>query len=142
MKYLMIGILFLIAFQSTYAQEAIKTLEEARIMAQEENKNILLVFSGSDWCKPCIQLNNEIIDHNSFKDFKDENLVLLKVDFPYKKKNRLSPEKREYNERLAEQFNPKGTFPFVLHMDSSLNKMKILQYTKGMQADEFIQQIN
>ena len=28
--------------------------------AQKQNKKIILVFQGSDWCGPCIKLSKEI----------------------------------------------------------------------------------
>jgi hypothetical protein len=35
-------------------------LDEARQLARERHKHILLNFSGSDWCAPCIQLRKQI----------------------------------------------------------------------------------
>ena len=51
MKYLM-TFLFLATTAFGYSQNWNTNFDEAKIKAEKENKNILLVFSGSDWCGP------------------------------------------------------------------------------------------
>ena len=41
-------------------------VEEAKISAQKENKTIVFVFQGSDWCAPCIKLDREIWSTDEF----------------------------------------------------------------------------
>ena len=48
-----------------------------------------MIFSGSDWCKPCINLKQSILLTDEFAKFSGEEMVLLELDFPYKKKNKL-----------------------------------------------------
>ena len=52
-------ILFLFIGTTGYSQNWKTNFEEAKIEAAKENKNILLVFSGSDWCAPGRKLENE-----------------------------------------------------------------------------------
>jgi thioredoxin-related protein len=89
-------------------------MEDAREIAKKENKYILLNFSGSDWCGPCIKMHNEILESEAFKDFAESNLVLLNADFPRLKKNQLSKKQEKMNEDLAGIYNPKGIFPMTL----------------------------
>ncbi|MES1225015.1 MAG: thioredoxin family protein, partial [Bacteroidota bacterium] len=42
-------------------------LSEAKELAKKEHKHIMLNFSGSDWCGPCIRMHEEIFDNNTFK---------------------------------------------------------------------------
>ncbi len=100
-----------------------------------------MVFSGSDWCKPCIQLRKEILESEKFKSYSVNHLVLLELDFPYRKKNQLSKAQIAHNERLAENFNAKGIFPFVLLLDSSEDVIKVVTYKKGMSPDIFLEHI-
>ena len=37
-----------------------KNIEKAIEKATKENKQILVYFSGSDWCKPCIELKKKV----------------------------------------------------------------------------------
>lgn len=96
-------------------------LEKAAEMAKEENKLIFINFSGSDWCRSCMVLKQSILETPEFKSFADKELVLVDVDFPRKKKNRLSKEQTEYNEKLAEKYNNDGQFPTIIILDSDLN---------------------
>jgi thiol:disulfide interchange protein len=66
--------------------------EEAKKHAEKEHKLILLNFSGSDWCVPCIQFRKLVLDAAPFTTFATENLVLVNADFPRLSKNQLSNE--------------------------------------------------
>jgi thioredoxin-related protein len=93
--------------------------DQAKQQAKERNQLILLNFSGSDWCAPCIKMKKEIFETEQFKDFADNNLVLVRADFPRQKKNQLDTNQKQHNEKLAEQFNPNGKFPFTLLLDAN-----------------------
>ena len=54
------AILLLFIGTFTYAQNWQTTFDNAKTVAEKENKNILLVFSGSDWCGPCMKLDNVV----------------------------------------------------------------------------------
>jgi len=92
-------------------------LEEALQQAKESNKHVLINFSGSDWCRSCILLKKTILNTTEFKAFADKELVILDVDFPRLKKNRLSKEQTAKNEALAEKYNKKGQFPTIILLD-------------------------
>ncbi len=104
---------------SLFAQDWVYDLEEAKSLASKEQKQIILVFSGSDWCAPCIKLEKNIWESPEFQKAATDNWILLKADFPRKKKNRLSKEQTERNELLAERYNPSGYFPLVVILNAS-----------------------
>ena len=60
---------------------------EAQQIAKQNHKLILLNFSGSDWCGPCIKLKKDVFESAEFQSFAESNLVLLRADFPRLKKN-------------------------------------------------------
>ena len=76
------------------------SLGEAKKVAQEKHQFILLNFSGSDWCGPCIRLHKEILDSQAFLDFANGQLVLIQADFPRQKRNQLPKEQQVENDRL------------------------------------------
>ncbi|OUJ71117.1 thioredoxin family protein [Hymenobacter crusticola] len=82
--------------------------------AKATNKPVLAVFSGSDWCKPCIMLKQEVFDQPEFAEYAKDKLVLARFDFPRSKKNKLSAEQTKQNEQAAAQFNKEGAFPLVV----------------------------
>ncbi|WP_289063245.1 thioredoxin family protein [uncultured Zobellia sp.] len=99
---------------SLFAQNWQENYAEAQALAKETNKNLLLVFAGSDWCAPCIKLEKTIWESANFKQFAKTDLVLYKADFPRKKANKLSKDLVIQNADLAEQYNPQGHFPLVV----------------------------
>ena len=111
------------------AGEPINDLNTAKEKAQKEHKLILLKFSGSDWCVPCIKLQKQVIENEEFKIFSDKNLVMMEADFPRQKKNKPSTENQKKNAALAEQFNKDGTFPKILLLNA---KGEVLTYWIGM----------
>ncbi|GAB3309987.1 hypothetical protein GCM10027348_42380 [Hymenobacter tenuis] len=82
--------------------------------AKASNKPVLVVFSGSDWCKPCIMLKQEVFDTPEFARFAQDRFVLTRFDFPRSKKNKLSAAQTKTNEQAAAQLNKEGAFPLVL----------------------------
>ena len=92
-------------------------LEEAEKIAQKEHKFILLNFSGSDWCGPCIRMKKEIFESEVFKNMADTELVLVNADFPRNKKNQLSASQQKINDEMADKYNNQGKFPYTLLLD-------------------------
>ncbi|MBI1342701.1 MAG: redoxin domain-containing protein [Terrimonas sp.] len=92
-------------------------LDQAEQAAQKEQKFILLNFSGSDWCGPCIRMHKDILDSDVFLQLAQKKLVLVNADFPRLKKNQLSKSQQQINDRIADQYNPKGIFPLTLLLD-------------------------
>jgi thioredoxin-related protein len=138
-KYILI--LFLSLGTLGYSQNWKTNFEEAKTQSKKENKSILLVFSGSDWCAPCIKLENTIWKSEDFKKEADHKWVIYKADFPKKKANLLSAELTASNRKLAEQYNKSGNFPLVLLLDQSGNVLGITGY-KNVSPQEYIQIIH
>jgi thioredoxin-related protein len=99
--------------------EWLTNFDAAKEKAREDNKLILLNFSGSDWCAPCIKMKKEVFESETFFSKSDKQLVLVRADFPRSKKNQLSPDQTKHNEALAEKYNPDGKFPFTLLLDAN-----------------------
>jgi thioredoxin-related protein len=80
--------------------------------AKQYNKPVLLIFSGSDWCRPCIQFEKKILADTAFVSFAGSKIFLLTADFPQHKKQQKSLV--DQNESLAGKYNPQGLFPFMV----------------------------
>lgn len=129
--------IFLLSLTFAISQNWHTNIEDAKALAKAENKKIILVFSGSDWCAPCIKLDKNVWQSDVFKQTADEKWVLVKADFPKKKGNALSPELTENNKKLAEKYNKSGNFPFVLVLD---NEGKVLAANgyKNISAEDYV----
>jgi thioredoxin-related protein len=140
MKYL-ISFLFLLTAVFGYSQNWNTNFEEAKAKAEKENKNILLVFSGSDWCGPCMKLDKTVWKSPEFQVESDKNWVIYKADFPKKKANQLPPELTEANNKLAEKYNKNGSFPLVLLLDERGKVIGITGF-KNVSAPDYIKLIH
>lgn len=141
MKKVLIIAFLLMTTQVTVAQNWLTDLEEAKKIAVETNKSIVLVFSGSDWCAPCMKLEKQVFSTEEFKKYASENYVLLKADFPQRKKNKLSKEQQVHNNQLAEKYNKNGFFPLVVALDRKGKSTGSLGY-KNIDAKAYIENIN
>jgi thioredoxin-related protein len=110
MKILMILLAFLFGLNPG---EWLNNFEVAQQTAKEKHQLILLNFSGSDWCIPCIKMKKEIFETDAFKKYAASKLVLVNADFP-RKKNTISKEQVKLNEALAEKYNKDGRFPLSI----------------------------
>lgn len=82
--------------------------------AAAEKRNVLLEFTGSDWCPPCMQQAKQVFDQPEFADFAKDNLLLVKLDFPRRAAQDEATKKR--NQDLAAQYSVEG-FPTVILLD-------------------------
>ena len=137
------GLFFLILLLSSglLAQDWRTNWDDAKSEAEKGNKKLILVFSGSDWCIPCIKLEKEIWINSTFNEYAKDNYVLFRADFPKRKKNKLDNFTQKRNAMLAAEYNPKGYFPFVVIMDSQGNVRGFLGYEKTSPKD-YITEIN
>jgi len=142
MKKIIVALLVMVVCVSTtMAQEWQTDIKVAKEIASKESKPIILVFQGSDWCAPCIKLDREIWSTDIFKKYAKENYVMLKADFPRKKKNTLSEKQTKANALLAEKYNKQGFFPFVVVLDSNGKVLGESSYKKTT-PENYIKEIN
>jgi len=115
--------------------------QSAQTQAQKEHKQMLLNFSGSDWCGPCIRLTREVFQSADFEQLATEELVLVRADFPRSKKNQLSKEQQQKNDALAERYNEKGSFPLTLLLDENGHVIKSWEGFPVNQANGFLKEL-
>ncbi len=112
-------------------------LAAAKTFAETHNGSILMVFAGSDWCRPCIQLKKDLLTSTVFQAFAKNKIAVLYLDFPARKKNRLSKEQTTHNEALAEKYNRHGAFPKMILMDADESILIEPAFSK-QSPDEFV----
>lgn len=111
--------------------------EVAKKTAKEKNELILLNFSGSDWCGPCIRMHKEIFEDANFLKMAGSNLVMVNADFPRSKKKQLLASVKKQNESLAERYNPRGSFPFTVLIDTNGKVIKQWEGLPNQTAEAF-----
>ena len=101
----------------------------AKKEAVESKKDLLMDFTGSDWCGWCIKLNEEVFSKEPFKTGVKDKFVLVEVDFP-KDKSKLSEATVKQNEELREKYGIKG-YPTILLADADGKPFAATGYQKG-----------
>jgi thiol-disulfide isomerase/thioredoxin len=134
LKKLWIACLILISPFVSSAQTATVSL----LSTTDTKRPVLLIFSGSDWCAPCIRFERTILSEPTFQSYADENLTIVKADFPQRKK--ISDDQKKQNEALADQYNPKGLFPHIVLLNADHSVMATLTYS-SQTPDQFISKI-
>lgn len=117
-------------------------MEEAQQIARKEHRHILLNFSGSDWCGPCILLRREIFDDPVFLAMADSALVLVNSDFPRMKKDQLPKVQQQANDQLADRYNPQGKFPLTLLLTADGKVLRQWEGNPGLKPADFSAQLS
>lgn len=116
-------------------------LEKAFVQAKAEKKSVLVEFTGSDWCPPCIAMRKNVFSKKEFVSEASKKYILVELDYPngdkaVKEKNQpyaekykiegfptvilFNPEGKEFTRFFASEF-PK-TDDFLKHIDKALEK--------------------
>ncbi len=119
----------------------IGNFKEAENEAAKSHKLIVINFSGSDWCGPCIRLRKEILESSVFESYATDHLVLVRADFPRQKKNQLDKNQVKLNEALADEYNADGKFPFTLLVDQDGKVLKKWDGFPDVSAGSFVDEI-
>lgn len=85
----------------------------------------LYYFSGSDWCIPCIEFQKKIDSDTSFRNFLNTEFNFQSLDFPQRTKG-IPKKELSRRDSLAQLYNPKGTFPFLVVVENQKAVFSIL----------------
>ena len=119
-----------VAFAKTSTPEGwLDDYDAALARAAAGNRQVLIDFSGSDWCGWCRRLEKEVFATEAFRKAAAERFVLLMVDSP-EDESLLSDKAREQNPRLVEKFGVDG-FPTVVVLDAKGEEVCRMGYAEG-----------
>ncbi|GJQ59703.1 MAG: hypothetical protein SCALA701_25040 [Candidatus Scalindua sp.] len=114
----------------TLAADAVWTdnFEAAKIKATKEGKDLLLHFTGSDWCPWCVKLHKEVFSQETFKREAPKHFVLVDIDFPRRKEQ--SEKVKKQNRGLEKRYRVEG-FPTIILTDASGRPYARTGYQEG-----------
>ncbi len=110
-------------------EEWMQDFEAAKAKAQAEKKDLLIDFTGSDWCGWCIKLDKEVFAHDSFQESIQKEYVLVSLDFP-RNETLITPEIKAQNEELQKKYAVQG-FPTIFLTDASGRPYAQTGYQRG-----------
>ncbi len=114
---LLLGLLINLAPARAAELTWLTDLSQAQAQAKAEKKSVLLVFSGSDWCPPCVEMQRQVFASPQFIDYARRALVLVNVDFP--QKSTQTAELQKANQALKTKFNVGENFPTLVLLDDT-----------------------
>lgn len=102
----------------------------AKKQAIESKEDLLIDFSGSDWCPLCIKLDQEVFTKDSFKAGVKGKFVLVTLDFP-NDKSKMSAATLQQNAALRVAYGNIVQFPMVLLCDPEGKPYAATTYQEG-----------
>tara|TARA_R110002072_G_scaffold228234_17_gene385544 strand:+ start:399 stop:1403 length:1005 start_codon:yes stop_codon:yes gene_type:complete len=127
--------LTLLASTALLAQDAkhiewIADFDVAVAAAKKANKDLLVDFTGSDWCGWCIRLHKEVFDHPEFQAGVEKHFVMVALDFPRAEEIKAKVPNPERNKELQNKYGVRG-FPTILLMTADGEVYGRTGYQKG-----------
>lgn len=113
--------------------------EAAKSKAAAEEKDLLLLFSGSDWCPYSIQLSEEVFQQDAFGEAAADQWILVELDFP-QDRSQLSEATEIQNAILSEIFAIRG-YPSVVLLDHQSRPYAVTGYQAGG-ADAYLKHLD
>ena len=115
LKTFVLAILSVALAATAQAGDFLTDFEAGKKKATAENKPLLVKFTGSDWCPPCMKLNKEVFSKSAFKSAVEKDFVVVVLDFPRKKK--LPAAQTKANKEVAKKYSLRS-YPTVMLMES------------------------
>lgn len=115
---------------ATRAAEAewLTNFEDAKKVAALEKKDLLIDFTGSDWCGWCKRLDAEVFSKDAFVEGAPKDFVLVELDFPQQKEQ--TPAIKAQNAELQAKYGIRG-FPTIVLTDAEGRPYAQTGYQQG-----------
>ena len=121
----------LTAFQHEARADEFEFTEDATAAIKEavkQEKDIIFLFTGTDWCAPCQKLEKEVLSEKDFLFEVSKHYVLVKFDFP--KKTEQDPSIAKQNKEYADKYGVES-FPTLVLTDNKLKPFAFASYEEG-----------
>jgi len=107
-------------------------IDEAVALAKKENKAVMVEFTGSDWCPPCMMMKKEVFSKPEFFSLATEDYVLVQIDVP-----RGNEEVRKKNRPIAQKYAIEA-YPTVVLLDADGEEFTRFIATEHLNVDDFV----
>ena len=125
---LLFAILLSVTMSDVLAAEWNEDINAAVEQAAATDKDLIILYTGSDWNPPSKLLDKEVLSQEEFLFEVDPHYVLVMLDFPKEKQQK--PEIAQRNAQWAERFGIEN-FPTLVLTDVSLKPYAFLGYQEG-----------
>ncbi len=117
--------------------------EKAKKIAAEKGLDVMMEFTGSDWCPPCKALKAGVFDKEVFQTTAPKHFVLVKLDNP-RDKSKQSKEEQEQYRKLSQVYSVSGVPTVILADPEGKPYAKIVGYGRQkaeVYTDNLVEQI-
>lgn len=111
-------------------------LDKALADAKAGKKSVLVEFTGSDWCPPCIAMRKNVFSTKEFVQAASKNFILVELDFP-----KADKELTEKNKPLAEKYKIEG-FPTVILLNSEGKEFNRFFASEFPKTEDFLKHLD
>ena len=111
-------------------------LEKAFVRAKAETKAVLVDFTGSDWCPPCIVMRKNVFSKKDFVEAASKNYILVELDFP-----KADKALKGKNQPYAEKYGIEG-FPTVILFDEVGEEFTRFFASDFPKTEDFLSHLN
>ncbi|NWK56404.1 DUF953 domain-containing protein [Verrucomicrobiaceae bacterium N1E253] len=100
-------------------------VDDALAKAKTDKKPVMVEFTGSDWCPPCIMMDKKVFSKKSFVSKASEKFILVKIDIP-----RADKELSKKNQKVLKKYKVQGVPTVVLFDEEGkeFNRFTASQY--------------
>ena len=113
---------------------------EAKAKSAEEGKPILMEFTGSDWCPPCMALHDNVLTSDVFKQQIPEKFILLKLDNP-RDKSKQTPEEIAQYKKLSAEYKVEGVPTIIVADATGKEQHRQVGYSRGQTAQDWVSKL-
>lgn len=120
--------------EASTGQRWLTDYDAALAAAESTGRPVLALFTGSDWCPHCKTLEHNVFGSDIFRNWAEENVVLLMIDLP---QAGISQEVRNQRSQVCINYGVR-TFPTVLLLGPDGGKITAQTGYKGQSAGEWL----
>lgn len=104
--------------------------------AKKENKAVMVEFTGSDWCPPCMAMHKNVFSQSAFTKAAEKNYVLVIIDIPKKDKALYKS-----NQKVLKEYKVQGV-PTVILLNNEGKEFDRFGATEFPTIDQFVAKLN
>lgn len=82
MKKKLLASILLLLINYSFSQKKFNDWELAKKESEISKKNILIILTGAEWCKPCVKMEKNVIKTEAFTEYANQTLIILEINLP------------------------------------------------------------
>ncbi len=112
------------------------SIEEGLKKAKAQNKLVLIEFTGSDWCPPCMMMAKKVFSKKAFLEGVKKDFVIVKLDMPNS-----NADLKKANGELMKKYKVRGV-PTVLLFDAEGKEFSRFVASQHRTVKDFLKKLD